>query len=143
MASGSNVEYVGPWGNPWKFLTNDGKITSIILTNDEKTIHSLKFAYTDKDGNDLNAGPFGTPLPTPRLIEFSDGEILVETSGTFGMCANHQVKVIKSLTFKTNKGVYGPFGDASGTAFSMNGVFEGFFGNAGKVIYVFGAILRV
>ncbi|KAL8210827.1 hypothetical protein R6Q57_005264 [Mikania cordata] len=149
MATSGDVVCVGPWGGPgggpWTFRTNGGKINSIIITSNISTVNSLEFCYTDNSGNTHHAGPFGTPqFPDhhAKVFKFVDDEDLIEISGTFGMWAN--MEVITSLSFKTNKKVYGPVGMELGTPFYLpiKGVFEGFFGNSGDVIDAFGAILR-
>ncbi|KAD5961300.1 hypothetical protein E3N88_12773 [Mikania micrantha] len=140
MASSINVVHVGPWGgrggHPWDFRTNGGKIKTIRITSDGSTINSIEFGYTDKDGKTHHAGPFGIPHTHHDDVDLN------EISGTFGMWAN--MIVVTSLTFKTNKEVYGPFGSESSATFSLpvKGKFEGFFGRSGDVIDGFGAVLR-
>ncbi|KAI3827202.1 hypothetical protein L1987_01274 [Smallanthus sonchifolius] len=131
----------GTGGKGWKFTTNGGRINSIIITTGD-CVFSLEFLYIDKDNTTHRSGQFGTLGITAETINFADDEDINEISGTVGNFAG--LTVITSLSFKTNKTVYGPFGRVLGTNFSLpvtKGKFEGFFGNSGDVIDSFGAVL--
>ncbi|XP_062114665.1 jacalin-related lectin 4-like [Humulus lupulus] len=108
-------------------------IKQISVHHDDFNIKSLSF----KDGNDRVYGKFGgNEFGVEKIIEF-DGlsEFLTSISGTYG---NHRgLTVITSLSFITNLNTYGPFGKATGTAFSnpiQGGVVVGFHGKSGYYI---------
>lgn len=69
-------------------------------------------------------------------------EYVTEVSGTIGPFDRAPAGVITSLTFITNKGSYGPFGEVGGTPFHIpvqdNGSIVGFFARAGWYVDAFG-----
>ena len=75
-------------------------------------------------------------------IPFGDDENIIGFSGTFGPYQG--ITVITSLSFETNKNVYGPFGTMGKDNFSLpltKGKFGGFFGRNGIFVDSIGAVL--
>lgn len=111
----------GPWGGdggkPW----DDGVFTGIkqvFLTRSE-AICSIQIEY-DRNGQSVwsvkHGGNSGTN--THRIKLESPNEVLTCISGYYGPIGNEHCKVIKSLTFYTSRGKYGPFGEEIGTFFT-------------------------
>ncbi|XP_076927771.1 horcolin-like [Bidens hawaiensis] len=140
----------GPWGgfggDPWLVTTNGGRVYSIKIVSRtggaDSCITSLEFFYTDKDNVKHSSKKFGNLSGNAETLNFADDEDIVEVKGTFG--ALYHMTVITSLTFVTNKKVYGPFGRLTSNvlgSFETKGRFEGFFGRSGDVIDSLGAVL--
>ncbi|XP_024031907.1 galactose-specific lectin-like [Morus notabilis] len=138
----SQTIVVGTWGakvtgsNGVAF--DDGAYTGIreinFEYNNETAIGSIQVTY------DVN----GTPFEAKKHASFIKGftqvkisldfpsEYIVEVSGYTGKVSGYTV--VRSLTFKTNKETYGPYGVTSGTHFKLpiqNGLIVGFKGSVG------------
>jgi hypothetical protein len=78
-------------------------------------------------------------------ISFSPDEHLTAVEGTFGRCRSVPEVVITSLTFRTDKGrTYGPYGEGTGTPFSIpaaNGCIVGFWGRSGWLLDAIGVYI--
>ncbi|KAK1699162.1 hypothetical protein QYE76_015859 [Lolium multiflorum] len=78
-------------------------------------------------------------------INFSPDEHLTAVEGTFGRCRSVPEVVITSLTFRTDKGrTYGPYGEGTGTPFSIpaaNGCIVGFWGRSGWLLDAIGVYI--
>ncbi|KAH7524141.1 hypothetical protein FEM48_Zijuj06G0087700 [Ziziphus jujuba var. spinosa] len=113
----------GPWGGdggrPW----DDGVFTGIkqiYLTRGPEAIHSIQIEY-DRNGQSVwsvkHGGSGGNIMHRVKL-EFPH-EVLICISGYYGSIdRDERPKVIKSLTFYTSRGKYGPFGEEVGTFFT-------------------------
>ncbi|XP_064940843.1 jacalin-related lectin 19-like [Musa acuminata AAA Group] len=60
---------------------------------------------------------YGGPGGAPNLIKFFDEEYLTAISGYIGEYGG--TPCISQLTFTTNMGTYGPYGDGGGTPFNL------------------------
>ncbi|KAI3827158.1 hypothetical protein L1987_01228 [Smallanthus sonchifolius] len=145
VAARGIVVHAGPWGGkggtPWLLATHGGKVTSIIIKGGS-CIFSIQFVYTDKDNTEYRSGQFGVLGDKAETISFADNEDIIAISGTYG--TYYDMTVVTSLTFQTNKKVYGPFGTVTNSTFSLpvtKGKFAGFFGNSGDVLDSFGVVL--
>ncbi|XP_062076287.1 mannose/glucose-specific lectin-like [Humulus lupulus] len=140
----------GKWGgmggdDPINFTVGSSSwIKQISVHHDDSNIKSLSF----KDENGRVYGKFGGKSPNnvgvEKIIEF-DGrsEFLTSISGTYGIYRG--LTVITSLSFITNLNTYGPFGKATGTAFSnpiQDGVVVGFHGKSGYYIDSIGIYVK-
>ncbi|KAK4490322.1 hypothetical protein RD792_000990 [Penstemon davidsonii] len=70
-----------------------------------------------------------------------ESDFLIGVSGFYGQMEYGGVNVIKSLTFYTNKGMYGPFGEEKGTYFtsvSCRGKILGFRGSSDEYLNAIG-----
>ncbi|KAF5204060.1 Jacalin-related lectin [Thalictrum thalictroides] len=128
---------VGPSGGTGGSNWDDGSYTgirSITLVYD-RCIDSIRVEY-DKKGKPVLAekhgGTGGSQTTTIRL-KYPE-ELLTTVSGHYCPVVNGGSAVIRSLTFKTNRRSFGPFGVQEGTPFSfpMDGdVIVGFKGRSG------------
>ena len=78
-------------------------------------------------------------------INFAPDEHVTAVEGTFGRCRSVTEVVVTSLTFRTNKGrTYGPYGEETGTPFSIpaaNGCIVGFWGRSGWLLDAIGVYI--
>jgi hypothetical protein len=82
-------------------------------------VDSLKFSYTDGDGREHHAGPWGSPDAWDKVLQLEPYEFLVSVSGTMGAYAGLPTKVISSLTFVTNVKTYRTRGVTEGDPFEL------------------------
>ncbi|KAI7753144.1 hypothetical protein M8C21_026909 [Ambrosia artemisiifolia] len=138
---------VGPWGGKgggfWMQTSFGGPFKGISIRAGA-CIFSIYFTYTykDKDNVENRSGGFGELGDNAEKITFADDEEIIGFSGTVGDW--NGITCISSLTFQTNKKVYGPFGTVTDSEFSLpvkSGRFAGFFGNSSDVLDAFGAVL--
>ncbi|XP_038991390.1 jacalin-related lectin 3-like [Hibiscus syriacus] len=127
----------GPWGGNGGTKFDDGTYTGVrqIILSRNVGIVSMKVCY-DRDGQAVWGSKHGGTggFKTDRIIFDYPSEILTHITGTFGPLMYVGRNVIKSLTFYTNKGKHGPYGDEQGPSFSnkMNeGKIVGFHGSEG------------
>ncbi|KAK1427337.1 hypothetical protein QVD17_16020 [Tagetes erecta] len=114
----------GPWGsrlngNEWVYWPPQGIISKIILSY-KSVICSIEFrTYSGK--GEVQISSFGTlyrSITTEEICFDCPDEYIVAISGTYGVYLPYG-QVIQSISFKTNKKLYGPYGsDLTGTAFS-------------------------
>nr|ASR74827.1 mannose-binding lectin [Morus alba var. multicaulis] len=138
---------VGLWGGPGGSAWDDGSYTGIREINLSRgdAIGAFSVIY------DLNGQPFTGPThpgnePTFKTVKITldfPNEFLVSVSGYTGVLPRLATgkDVIRSLTFKTNKKTYGPYGTEEGTPFSLpieNGLIVGFKGRSGYVVDAIG-----
>ncbi|XP_024023650.1 galactose-specific lectin [Morus notabilis] len=133
---------IGTWGTQATssngVVFDDGAYTGIreinFEYNDETAIGSFQVTY------DLNGVPFVAEKHSSFITGFTPvtisldfpSEYIVEVSGYTDNVRGY--KVVRSLTFKTNKATYGPYGTTSGTPFNLpiqNGLIVGFKGSIG------------
>ncbi|KAL6851685.1 hypothetical protein ACP4OV_020249 [Aristida adscensionis] len=142
---------VGPWGgaggHPWDDGGHSG-IRSITMSYG-RCIESISVEY-DRDGAAVSGerhGGAGGNQTIQIKLGFPD-ERLTAVSGHYAAVAHGGSPVIRSLAFRTNREVYGPFGAAEGTPFSFpvdGGVIAGFWGRSGRqldAVGVYVAALR-
>nr|UTI93961.1 lectin [Pteroceltis tatarinowii] len=144
MASQTIV--VGPWGGTGGNAWDDGSYTGVraIELTYRDTIGSFSVVY------DLNGKPVegpkhpGTHSFTTAKIELQfPEEYLVSVNGFYSPLSRLATRtpVIRSLTFKTNKRTFGPYGTEEGTPFSLpleNGLIVGFKGRTGELLDAIG-----
>ncbi|KAF5740802.1 hypothetical protein HS088_TW11G00881 [Tripterygium wilfordii] len=136
----SEVEEVakyGPWGGTGGNMFDDGIFTGIrqIHLSRNVGIVWIKIQY-DHDGQAVWSSKHGGTggFKTDRIIFDFPSEILTHITGTYGSLMYMGPNVIKSLTFHTNKGKHGPFGEEQGPSFSHKideGKIVGFHGREG------------
>ncbi|URE35306.1 Mannose glucose-specific lectin [Musa troglodytarum] len=105
-------------------------------------IDSVAFAYVFEGTTyeTLRHGGSGGGL---NAIKFFDEEYLNAISGCIGEYDG--TPCISQLTFTTNMGTYGPYGDGGGTPFNLpvdEGKIAGFYGRAGTYLIAIGAYLK-
>ncbi|MFS7911627.1 putative jacalin-like lectin domain-containing protein [Helianthus anomalus] len=130
----------GPWGSffqgeEWAYKPK-GSIEKIIVQHGE-AVDSITF-QSNSSKDESQARFFGdnvlrtTSEVTTISIDCSN-EYLMSISGTVGRVKAYDV--VKSICFKTNLNLYGPYGNDEGTAFSYevkDEVIVGFHGRAGN-----------
>lgn len=140
------ITKVGPWGRD-SGPDHDVDVVprhliSVVVCSD-RVIDSLTFIYSDHDGKQHTAGPWGG-LGTSKKgafhpIMLSRSEIVKEVSGTIGR------NTVTSLCFVTNIATYGPFGHGGGMPFCStmqdNHNIVGFFARAEQHINAIGFYL--
>lgn len=82
-------------------------------------IDSLQFSYTDCDGREQGAGPWGSQDAWDKVLQLEPYEFLVGVSGTTGGYAGLPTSVIRSLTFVTNVRTYRTRGAPVGDPFAL------------------------
>ncbi|KAM3701880.1 hypothetical protein ACB094_05G208600 [Castanea mollissima] len=133
---------VGPWGAQsggtiWSFVAK-GEINEIEIVNGY-VIDSISFKYKDECGvlQTLNVGGTGGQKTNKISLKWPE-EYLTSFDGRINDFMGHAV--IFSITFKTNKATYGPYGTVDGKPFRHNGgVIVGFHGYAGEFVDAIGA----
>ncbi|KAI3807295.1 hypothetical protein L1987_23221 [Smallanthus sonchifolius] len=133
----------GPWGGSkgedWVYKP-EGFISKIIVKyRDLEVVDCIEFhSYCSKGENQSSV--FGKPatssLTRPICIDYPN-EYLMSISGTYV-----EDGTVKSICFKTNQNLYGPFGSDSGSAFSHDvkagEVIVGFHGRADAYVNAIG-----
>ncbi|KAJ8762178.1 hypothetical protein K2173_007332 [Erythroxylum novogranatense] len=129
----SKVEGVityGPWGGTGGLMFDDGTSSGIrqIHLSRSVGILSIKVQY-DHNGQPKWGSKHGGSggLKNDKIIFDYPYEVLTHISGTYSPLMYMGPRIIKSLTFYTNKGKHGPFGDEQGLSFTTNM-------NAGKIV---------
>ncbi|XP_050366078.1 jacalin-related lectin 3 [Argentina anserina] len=113
----------GPWGGDGGRAWDDGVFTGIRqihLTRSAEGICSMQIEY-DRSGQfiwSVKHGGNGGTSPHRIKLEYPH-EVLSCISGYYGCISkNERPQIIKSLTFYTSRGKYGPFGEEVGTFFT-------------------------
>ncbi|KAF8025671.1 hypothetical protein BT93_F2493 [Corymbia citriodora subsp. variegata] len=128
---------VGPWGGNGGSSWDDGSYHGVreITLVFGHCIDSICMVY-DKNGKPVAAekhGGVGGNQTAEIKLQFPD-EYLVSVSGYYCPVVHGGSPVIRSLTFKSNKRTFGPFGMEHGTPFSFpleGGRIVGFKGRSG------------
>ncbi|KAK1555178.1 hypothetical protein Q3G72_022999 [Acer saccharum] len=139
---------LGPWGGnytakPW----DDGAFLAI----NQVDVHvkngillGIQLRYQTKNGNSVNSERHGDKSGDVlyRIKLDSSSEYLIGIMGYYRPIeANGGFEAVCSLSFYTNKGKYGPFGDQIGMFFSSpvtNGKIIGFHGRSGDYLDALG-----
>lgn len=134
----------GPWGGPGGMIFDDGVYDGIKEINISRNvgIASIRACYEYKGeviwGN-KNGGSGG--FKSHKIVFDYPSEILTHITGSHGPTMYMGPNAIRSLTFHTTKGKYGPFGDEQGESFSTNlreGKIVGFHGRKGLFVDAIG-----
>ncbi|CAI0436008.1 unnamed protein product [Linum tenue] len=127
----------GPWGGHNGTAFDDGTYTGIrqIYVSRNVGIVYLRAQY-DRDGEPVWGSRHGGTggFKTDKIMFDYPQEILTHITGTYGPLMYMGPNIIKSLTFYTNKGKHGPFGDEQGPSFTSKideGRIVGFHGREG------------
>ncbi|GLT92059.1 hypothetical protein SLE2022_099180 [Rubroshorea leprosula] len=111
----------GPWGGDGGKSWDDGVFSGIkqIFVTKAEAICSIQIEY-DRNGQSLwsvkHGGHSGTT--THRVKLNYPHEVLTRISGYYGCIKEENITVVRSLTFYTSRGTYGPFGEEIGTYFT-------------------------
>ncbi|GLT33911.1 hypothetical protein SLA2020_084640 [Shorea laevis] len=134
----------GPWGGYGGNTWDDGVffcIRQVILFVGKTTVSGIMILYGRSNGQSFLSKRHGSGGDIHR-IKLESSEHLVDFAGYFGPTEGSDgYEVLRSITFYTNKGKYGPFGEEIGRAFSStcsNGKLVGFHGRSGAFINAIG-----
>ncbi|XP_050211243.1 jacalin-related lectin 3-like isoform X1 [Mercurialis annua] len=134
----------GPWGGSGGSAFDDGINTGIrqIYLSRNVGIVSVRVQY-DRNGQAVWGSKHGGTggFKTDKIMFDYPSEILTHISGTYGPFMYMGPMIIKSLTFYTNKGKHGPFGEEQGPSFSSKpneGKIVGFYGKEGLFLDAIG-----
>ncbi|KAJ0074739.1 hypothetical protein Patl1_33371 [Pistacia atlantica] len=128
---------VGPWGGNGGSSWDDGTFNGVreIKLVFDRCIDCIRVVY-DKNGKpftaDKHGGVGGTQTAEIKL-QYPE-EFLISVSGHYCPVVYGGSPVIRSLTFKSNKRTYGPYGFEEGTPFTFSmdgGLVVGFKGRSG------------
>ncbi|KAK9136287.1 hypothetical protein Syun_015617 [Stephania yunnanensis] len=138
----------GPWGGdggrPW----DDGVFTGVkqIYVTRGDAITSIQIEY-DRSGQSVWSVRHGGSGTATNKIKFDfPNEVVICISGYYGnVNKDSHVKAIKSLTFHTSRGKYGPFGEETGTFFTSTtteGKIVGFHGRSSMYLDAIGVHMQ-
>ncbi|URE35307.1 Mannose glucose-specific lectin [Musa troglodytarum] len=135
---------VGKWGADGGSHWDTGPADHIkgIKINAAGVVDSITFMYVIGETAD-ETPRYGGPGGKHNQIKFFDEEYLNAISGCIGEYDG--TPCISQLTFTTNMGTYGPYGDGGGTPFNLpvdEGKIAGFYGRAGTYLIAIGAYLK-
>ncbi|XP_058759158.1 jacalin-related lectin 19-like isoform X3 [Vicia villosa] len=114
---------VGPWGGNGGTSWDDGTFTGVreITLVYDRCIDSIRAVY-DKNGKPFTAdkhGGVGGKKTAEIKLQFPD-EYLISVSGYYFPVARGGTPVIRSMTFKTNRRTFGPYGAEEGSPFTFS-----------------------
>ncbi|KAG2303333.1 hypothetical protein Bca52824_031984 [Brassica carinata] len=119
--AGGGVKTYGPWGGAGGIIFDDGIYTGIRQINLSRSVGivSMKVCY-DSRGQAVWGSKHGGRggFKHEKIVFDYPAEILTHVTGTYGPLIYMGPNVIKSLTFHTNKGKHGPFGEEQGPSFT-------------------------
>lgn len=135
----------GKGGHPWEYVFRSIRR---FVVDYEQWIHSIQLEYEDKNGKLVWSKKHGDTDGTSKsevVLEFPD-EHFVSIHGYYSSIRVWEppATVIRSLTFKTNRRTYGPFGVEDGTRFSfpiMGTNIVGVYGRSGLCLDAIGLYL--
>ncbi|KAF2546531.1 hypothetical protein F2Q70_00020192 [Brassica cretica] len=119
--AGGGAKTYGPWGGAGGIVFDDGIYTGIRQINLSRSVGivSMKVCY-DSRGQAVWGSKHGGrgSFKHEKIVFDYPSEILTHVTGTYGPLIYMGPNVIKSLTFHTNKGKHGPFGEEQGPSFT-------------------------
>ncbi|CAN8292369.1 unnamed protein product [Cochlearia groenlandica] len=127
----------GPWGGIGGIMFDDGIYTGIRQINLSRSVGIvwMKVCYDFRGQAVWGSKHGGRGGFKHDMIVFDyPSEVLTHVTGTYGPLIYMGPNVIKSLTFHTNKGKHGPFGEEQGPSFTHKineGKVVGFLGREG------------
>ncbi|KAK7301735.1 hypothetical protein RJT34_12607 [Clitoria ternatea] len=139
---------VGPWGGNGGYRWNDGVYSTVrqLVIVHEEGIASIQIEY-DKKGSSVwsqkHGGSGGQKIDKIKL-DYPD-EFLRSIDGYYGTLNEWGPIIIRSLSFESNRKIYGPFGVEQGTYFSLpmtGGKIVGFHGRYGWYLDAIGVYMK-
>ncbi|KAL6610464.1 hypothetical protein ACP70R_040433 [Stipagrostis hirtigluma subsp. patula] len=137
----------GPWGGeggrPW----DDGVYTGVkqIYVMRGAFIGSIQIEY-DRDGRSIWSARHGNSGHITHRVKLDyPHEVLTCVYGYYNKSREEGPRVLRSLTFISNRGKYGPFGDEAGAFFSSattEGKVVGFHGRSGQHLDAIGVHMQ-
>lgn len=140
----------GPWGGNGGKLWDDGIFSGVkkIFLFKGEAIYSIQIEY-DRNGLSVVSARHGGGVEgsSHTIIFQYPLEVLIGFCGYYeSLTGDEGANVIKSLTFFTNKGKYGPVGVESGKFFASTkteGKIVGFFGKSGCYLNAIGVHMQL
>ncbi|KAH7565667.1 hypothetical protein JRO89_XS09G0242100 [Xanthoceras sorbifolium] len=139
---------IGPWGGNKGKAWDDGlfvAVQQIDVHVRDGVIVAIQCKYHGKDDKPVlskRQGGGGATTIYRIELEHCSCENLIGISGFYGpLDGNCCLEVVRSISFYTNKGKYGPFGTEIGTFFNStvsNGKVVGFHGKSGEYLDAIG-----
>ncbi|XP_062163544.1 jacalin-related lectin 3-like isoform X1 [Alnus glutinosa] len=112
----------GPWGGSGGSVFDDGMYTGIKQINMSRNIVGIVWIRVlyDCNGDGMWGSKYGGTggYKNEKIVFDYPSEILTHIVGSYGPLMYMGPNVIKSLTFYTNKGKYGPYGEEQGSSFT-------------------------
>ncbi|KAF7041369.1 hypothetical protein CFC21_051179 [Triticum aestivum] len=147
------ITKIGPWGannHNYKDIEVAPLCLNSITIRSGDVVFSLAFSYSDNNGKQHHAGPWGASAGFSYgsfdTILLGPSEFLAEVSGTTGSSTQYSSDVVTSVMFITNARRYGPFGGGGGIPFHSpvlsNGSIVSFFANTGRVVDAIGVYVK-
>ncbi|KAJ1411137.1 Leucine-rich repeat domain superfamily [Sesbania bispinosa] len=114
---------VGPWGGNGGTSWDDGTFTGVreVTLVYDRCIDSIRVVY-DKNGKPFTAekhGGVGGSKTAEIKLQYPE-EFLISVSGHYTPVVRGGTPVIRSLTFKSNRRTFGPYGVEEGTPFTFS-----------------------
>ncbi|XP_004291831.1 PREDICTED: jacalin-related lectin 3 [Fragaria vesca subsp. vesca] len=140
---------VGPWGSQNGLMWDDGVYSTVrqLVIAHGSGIDSIQVEYDSKGSSfwsDKHGGNGGWKIDTVQL-DYPE-EFLTSFHGYYGKISEWGTVSLRSITFKSNKRSYGPFGMEQGTYFSLpvttGNKIVGFHGKSGWYVDAIGAHLK-
>ncbi|KAL5557963.1 hypothetical protein UlMin_034174 [Ulmus minor] len=146
--SGKKPVSAGPWGGDDGVPFDDGVYSTVrqVIITYGSAIDSIQIEYDQKGSSvwsEKHGGRGGNKTDKVKL-DYPD-EFLTSFHGYYGKIAEWGPALVRSLTFKSNRKTYGPFGVEQGTCFSFpmsGGKIVGFHGKAGWYLDSIGVHLK-
>ncbi|KAL5755475.1 hypothetical protein ACOSQ2_020221 [Xanthoceras sorbifolium] len=139
---------IGPWGGNKGKAWDDGlfvAVQQIDVHVRDGVVVAIQCKYHGKDDKPVlskRQGGGGATTINRIELEHCSCENLIGISGFYGpLDGNCCLEVVRSISFYTNKGKYGPFGTEIGTFFNStvsNGKVVGFHGKSGEYLDAIG-----
>ncbi|XP_057539349.1 jacalin-related lectin 3-like isoform X3 [Amaranthus tricolor] len=135
---------LGPWGGDGGTTFDDGIYTGVREVYITRTggLVSIRVCY-DLNGKPVwgnkNGGTGGLKLD--KIVFDYPYEVLTHIEGYYSSTILRGPTIIKSITFRTNRSSYGPFGDQQGISFTsgtVDGAIIGFHGRNGYFVHSLG-----
>ncbi|XP_062027217.1 jacalin-related lectin 19-like [Rosa rugosa] len=143
------VVSVGPWGGQTGLMWDDGVYSTVrqLVIAHGSGIDSIQIEYDSKGcsfWSDKHGGNGGWKTDKVKL-DYPE-EFLTSIHGYYGKISEWGTVSVRSLTFKSNKRSYGPFGIEQGNYFSLpvttGNKIVGFHGRSGWYLDAIGAYLK-
>ncbi|XP_027336411.1 jacalin-related lectin 3-like [Abrus precatorius] len=139
---------IGPWGGNGGYHWDDGvysTVRQLVIVHGEG-IDSIQIEY-DRRGSSVWSKKYGGSggHKIDKIKLDYPNEFLKSIDGYFGSLSQWGVTFIRSLSFESNKKIYGPFGVEQGTYFSLpmtGGKIVGFHGRYGWHLDAIGVYLK-
>ncbi|KAJ0971382.1 hypothetical protein J5N97_019341 [Dioscorea zingiberensis] len=138
---------VGIWGGHGGSAWDDGSYSGIqvITLKYGRCIDSIQVQYSDKTGKPVLAHKHGGIGGNhTSQIKLQPDEFLIGITGHYSPVVHGGTPVICSLTIKSNRRTFGPFGAEEGTPFTLSmegGFIVGFYGRGGWYLDAIGIYL--